>query len=238
MPPHVRLRSAIHEAGHGLALVRLRNAKRVELSLNADGGAAKAFDDPDLDDQTEVSIERFLVVALAGRAAEEEALGSVSAGAFSDLACATRIALLMEAQWGFSRTHPLVSVGDEALVSIARAPWLIGPVQERLEAAYGRALDLMREERDALGRLAEGLFNEGYLDDARVRELVDYRGKPEPGTAGRGDGRRGGGTGRRRTFHSRRAWRRPTPGRERAGPGSPVPLTWAPARVRSGPRRP
>lgn len=235
MPPHVRLRSAIHEAGHGLALVRLRNAKRIELSLNSDGGLAKAFDDPDLDDQTEASIERFLVVALAGRAAEEEALGNVSAGAFSDLACATRIAMLMETQWGFSRTHPLVSMGDGAVVDMARAPWLIGPVQERLQAIYLRALDLVREDRDALGRLAEALYEEGYLDDARVRGLVDPRSdRPGAGRTGTGPdgGRRGGGIGRRRTFHSRRAGHR----RGDVGLALRMPLASAPVRVRPGPR--
>ena len=220
VPAHVRLRSAIHEAGHGLALVTLKNATGVELSLNAGGGMAQAFTDPDLDDQTEASIERFLVVALAGRAAEEVALGNASAGAVLDLACATRVAVMMEAQWGFSRTHPLVSVGDGAVADIARAPWLIGPVQERLQAAYARALDLMREDRDALGRLAEALYQEGYLDDGRVRELVEHRAAGgEPGSAGtvRDDGRRGGGTGQRRTFHSRRACLRQQPGRGRSG---------------------
>ncbi|MBE7200856.1 MAG: AAA family ATPase, partial [Parafilimonas terrae] len=137
------------------------------------GGITEAFDDPDLLDQTEGSIERYLTVLLAGRAAEEEALGEVSAGAVSDLASATRVAGLMEARWGFSRRHPLVSVGDDAVADVARMPWLAGPIQERLQAAYDRARGLMRDEYAALGRLAEALFLEGFLDDARVRRLVD-----------------------------------------------------------------
>ncbi|WP_331319124.1 AAA family ATPase, partial [Methylobacterium mesophilicum] len=179
MPTRVRLRAAIHEAGHGLAVLRLRNAGRVELSLQAGGGITEAFDDPDLLDQTEGSIERYLTVLLAGRAAEEEALGEVSAGAVSDLASATRVAGLMEARWGFSRRHPLVSVGDDAVADVARMPWLAGPIQERLQAAYDRARGLMRDEYAALGRLAEALFREGFLDDTRVRRLVDGSGPQE-----------------------------------------------------------
>lgn len=182
VPVHVRLRTAIHEAGHGLALLRLRSAGRIELSLHAGGGITEAFGDIDLYDQTERSIENFLTVVLAGRAAEEEALGDVSAGAVSDLASATQVAALMEVRWGFSRKHSLVSLGDGDVVDVARMPWLAGPIQERLQAAYDRARGLMRNDYSALGRLAEALFHEGFLDDARVRRLVGGPDRPDGGT--------------------------------------------------------
>ncbi|GJE45426.1 AAA family ATPase [Methylobacterium soli] len=172
LPPHIRLRTAIHEAGHGLACVVLGDGGPVELSLHADGGTAELRQASELGDQTETAIERVLVIALAGRAAEEEAVGDVSAGAMVDLAFATRVAAQMEARWGFSRAHPLVSIGFEDQVDVARLPWLIAPVQERLQAAYNRARELVATERHALGRLSEALFREGRLDDRRVRALV------------------------------------------------------------------
>ena len=107
-------------------------------------------------------------------------LGDVSAGAVSDLAAATRCAGLMEARYGFSAEFPLVSVGLGDELDLARLPWLLRPVQVRLQAAYDRALDLMRTERLALERLARALFAHGYLDDPEVRALVAGRAARAP----------------------------------------------------------
>ncbi|GJE43377.1 AAA family ATPase [Methylobacterium soli] len=174
----VRLRAAVHEAGHGLASVIGAKANSVSLSVQETGGLAEVNVDAAVGVGTEDDFEAFLVLALAGRAAEEVMLGDVSAGAAGDLAVATRCAGMMEARWGFSSDLPLVSVGSGDEVDIARMPWLLKPVQARLGAAYERALDLMRTERLALERLAEALFRKGYLEDAEVRALVAGKARP------------------------------------------------------------
>ena len=183
MPPlseRVRLRAAVHEAGHGLAVVASGASQSVVLSVQAAGGLTEVDGIGEVGAATEAELEDFLVMTLAGRAAEEVILGDVSAGAVSDLAAATRCAGLMEARYGFSAEFPLVSVGLGDELDLARLPWLLRPVQVRLQAAYDRALDLMRTERLALERLARALFAHGYLDDPEVRALVAGRAARAP----------------------------------------------------------
>ena len=120
---------------------------------------------------TEEDFMGLLVMTLAGRAAEEVVLGDVSAGAATDLVAATRCAALMETRFGFSADYPLVSIGHGEDVDIARLPWLLRPVHDRLRVAYERALDLMRVERLALDRIARALVSEGHLEDPDVRAL-------------------------------------------------------------------
>lgn len=179
----VRLRASVHEAGHGLASVSGGMARSVVLSVQATGGLTEAvpFDDGG---GTEAEIEDRLVMLLAGRAAEQVLLGDVSAGAVGDLAMATHYACLMETRWGFSREYPLVSLCGADEVSVARMPWLMRPIQDRLAVAYERALDLVRGERPALERLAEGLFRAGYLEDREVRALIAGSDGASPPSAG------------------------------------------------------
>ena len=75
-------------------------------------------------------------------------------------------------------------IGLDEEVDLARTPFLIRPVADRLKASYERALALMQAERPALDRLALALSRRGYLQDAAIRALVV--GEPEPGgvTAG------------------------------------------------------
>ncbi len=167
----LRMRCAVHEAGHAVALLSGGAQDTVTLSITSAGGLTEWVRDEPHGGMTEPEIERFLLVALAGRAAEEVLLGDVSSGSADDLAVATRCAAAMEGTWGFSSEFPLVSLAQGRDVDLARMPWLLRPVRERLRQAYELACDLMRVERLALERLAEGLFRDGYLDDARTRDL-------------------------------------------------------------------
>lgn len=182
----LRMRCAVHEAGHAVALLTGGGQDTVTLSITSGGGLTEWVRDEPYGGMTEPDIERILVVALAGRAAEEVLLGDVSSGSADDLAMATRCAAAMEGVWGFSSEFPLVSLGQGRDVDLARMPWLLRPVRDRLRQAYELACDLMRVERLALERLAEGLFQDGYLDDARTRAL--FAGRPARQARGRTGG--------------------------------------------------
>lgn len=194
MPPlgdGLRMRCAVHEAGHAVALLAGGASGPVTLSVAPTGGLTEHAARDAYGALTEADLERTLVMILSGRAAEEVLLGDVSAGSVCDLAEATRCALSMEAAWGFSADFPLLSLAEAREVDLTRVPWLLRPVLERLGRAYEKACDLMRTERLALERIAEALFRAGYLDDARTRELFAGRATPArrraaPGrTAGR-----------------------------------------------------
>lgn len=167
----MRLRASVHEAGHAVAALALGVVHSIALSVRATGGLTEIVRADASGGANEEDFMGGLVVALAGRAAEEVILGDVSAGAAADLVVATQVAAMMETRYGFSLEHPLVSfgVGDE--VDLARLPWLLRPVNDRLHSAYERALDLMRVERLALDRISRALISDGFLDDAVVRAL-------------------------------------------------------------------
>ena len=168
----LRLRASVHEAGHGLAAVASGAAGRVTLSVASAGGVTELGTSTVPGSGTEADFDDALVLLLSGRAAEAVVLGEVSAGSVRDLAEATRLAAEMESRWGFSARFPLVSVGLGDVPDVLRTPWLMEPLQERLDRAYVRALELMERQRVALVRVSEALFHRQHLDDAEVRALA------------------------------------------------------------------
>lgn len=167
----LRMRCAVHEAGHAVSLLAGGASGPVTLSIATTGGLTQHAWSDAYGCLTEDDLERSLVLTLSGRAAEEVLLGDVSAGAVSDLAEATRCAVAMEASFGFSADFPLLSLGPAPDAELLRMPWLMRPVLQRLGRAYERACDLMRVERLALERIAEALFRTGNLDDPTTRAL-------------------------------------------------------------------
>lgn len=169
LAPEFRKRIALHEAGHGLASVRLGRSGPIELSIRASGGLTRIGEAAGVP-VTEAALESDLLILLAGRAAEQVLLGSVSAGAEGDLHRATRLATLMETRFGFSRRFPLAVLGED--VDLARTPWLIEPVHARLSSAYEAALELIRHEEAAVERIGMALADRGFLDDGELRSLA------------------------------------------------------------------
>lgn len=178
MPPAVRRRVAIHEAGHGIVAVVLDIGTSVSLSIQCDSGGLTEVEDQLDGAMTEAVIDRTLAFILAGRAAEQLALGDVVAGSgsgpSSDLATASRLALLAESRFGFGSDFPLVYFsGRDRDPRIDDLPWFAQPVSERLARAYTAATNLLAARRQALLRVATALDADGYLGDAEVRSLVD-----------------------------------------------------------------
>ena len=82
MPPlgeRVRLRAAVHEAGHAL-VVASATGRPVVLPVHAAGGLTELGDIDKVGATTVAELEDLLVMMLVGRAAEEAILGDVSAG--------------------------------------------------------------------------------------------------------------------------------------------------------------
>lgn len=98
-------RTAIHEAGHVIAMMRLGWPLPKSVGLTADGGQVEHMPFAMLTPKT---AKERLQVLLAGRAAEICILGSPSSGAglgkLSDLAQATTLALAIERKWGFGES--------------------------------------------------------------------------------------------------------------------------------------
>ena len=177
MSAPLRWRVAVHEAGHGVAAIALGVGTVVTLGFRADGNGLAEVEDDMAGALTEAGIDDRLAFILAGRAAEQLEFGDVCAGSGgdpgSDLAAATRLALVAEGRLGFGSDFPLVYFdGPGRGVSIADAPWLAKPVAERLARAYTAATNLLAARRPSLMRVAGALDARGYLDGAEVHGLV------------------------------------------------------------------
>ncbi|WP_269930187.1 ATP-dependent Zn protease [Aminobacter sp. HY435] len=168
-PQSLRWRMAIHEAGHAVARLVLDLGRVTAISIDGPTGGYTEGETPIMEAETEGFFVGLLVIRLAGRAAEEEMLGSVSAGAGgspdSDLGQATELAVAMETALGFAEASPLLfrPVEDRSSL-LAYNPVLAERVSARLEDAYGRARELIRRNSDAIRLLAEALMEHDMLE--------------------------------------------------------------------------
>jgi cell division protease FtsH len=129
------------------------------------------------DEMTEARLTAVLIGVLAGRAAEEVMLETVTVNAggadHSDLALATRLALDMETILGVGGKWPLVHRKPSDTTEILTIdPELAARVNERLERAYDAACTIVREQADAIDFLAEQLFEAGTLDGPELDDVL------------------------------------------------------------------
>jgi cell division protease FtsH len=168
-PQPLRWHMAIHEAGHAVARLVLNLGRVTAVSIDGAAGGYTEGETPTMEAETEQFFTALLVIRLAGRAAEEEILGSVTAGAGgspdSDLAQATHLAMAMETELGFVETLPLLyrPVEDRSSL-LAYNPLLAERVSALLEDAYCRARDLIRRNHDAIRFLADTLMAHDTLE--------------------------------------------------------------------------
>lgn len=169
---------AVHEAGHAVARLCLGLGTLEMITIEAAEGGAITWRFDRLDDQTEDLLTSVLVATLAGRAAEEEFIGSVAASSgggpeFSDLALATDLAFQMEAKLGFGRKRPLLyRATSEPALLLALDADLQESVDVRLETAHAAARKLVRSHRDAIEFLAAHLITHGTLEGSGLDRLI------------------------------------------------------------------
>lgn len=172
-----RYRAAVHEAGHAVTRLYLRLGTLERISIEGPQGGGVSWRMDELDDQTEDLLTAAIVSALAGRAAEEEIVGSVAVGSggpsFSDLAYATDIAFQMEATLGLGARWPLLHrpTKDQAIL-FALDPELATHVNARLENAYTAARRIVARQRDVVECLAALLLGHRTLEGAALKRIL------------------------------------------------------------------
>lgn len=174
LPPTVRRRVAVHEAGHAVVSHALGFGMLMDVSLHDNGGQAclqLAMEGA----ATLHELEAAMASLLAGRIAEEIELGAGSIGAGfganSDLAIATAIARDIELTFGLGQ---LGNVHLEAAADTVLIAGVLPAVVERLRHASERARRILTERRPALQALTGMLEESGYLS----RHEIDLALKP------------------------------------------------------------
>jgi len=160
----LRWRMAVHEAGHAVARLFFNLGTVDTISIDGPNGGYIESRTPGEREETQEFFRALIAITLAGRAAEQELLGSAAGGSGgnqeSDLAKATGLALAMETALGFAKEAPLLYRPAEDRSSLlAYNPLIAECVDARLEEAYGEARSLVRSNRDAVYSLAEVLID-------------------------------------------------------------------------------
>ena len=178
-PRSMRLlhRMAVHEAGHAVARLHFGFGPIIEITIDApDGGYTLGA--LGQDEQTEDLLTTILIEHLAGRAAEEEILGSATSNSGgserSDLALATRLALDMETILGFSPKWPLLyRKVDNTTAILGMDRKLADSVNARIANAYTAARGLVAKQRAAIEFLANILLGQETLEGPELDAVLE-----------------------------------------------------------------
>jgi cell division protease FtsH len=167
---------AFHEGGHALMAHLMGGISELQkVTIVARGTAlGYTFHLPEEDRylHTKEELQDWMVVALAGRAAEEVVFGRVTNGAANDLEKVTDIARHMVFDWGMSDsvTSRTMRADNYALSEATKR--LRDEEQARLtDGAYEEAVRLIKKHRAPLDRIASALLEKETLGRAEVLEL-------------------------------------------------------------------
>jgi cell division protease FtsH len=178
---------AYHESGHALAAELLPYADPVaKVSIIPRGRGALGYtlqmpaEDRYLMSRGE--LEDRIAVMLAGRAAEQLVNGTISTGASDDIHRATELARRMVMEFGMSERLGMVRYATQQYqflsggVSAAASPDTLKVIDEEVQRIiteqYERALNLLREHREALETVAQNLLEKETVDGSVVKEAL------------------------------------------------------------------
>ena len=167
---------AYHEAGHALVGERLAAADKVhKISIvprGRSGGQTILVSEEDVFLHSEQDVLDRIAWTLAGRAAEQIALGRITTGAADDLQRTTDLAMQLTGRFGMGASLGLRVATDKHPLSAASAARQDREVDELLGAQMQRAVDLLSEDRDKLERVAQTLLAEEVVDRDRFLALL------------------------------------------------------------------
>lgn len=192
---------AYHEAGHAVAAYYLPLGDPVHkvtiIGRGSAGGYTMTLPEHERFVMSKTKILDDLVDLLAGRAAEEIAIGEISTGAQNDLERVTKTARKMVMEWGMSeRLGPLTfgRPSGEDLVFLGRdisrdrnyseevAAAIDEEVKAIIESSHKRAVEILTQHRDKLDAVAQALLERETLDKEEFEAIMVGRELEEPVT--------------------------------------------------------
>ena len=172
-----RMILAYHEGGHALMAHLMGGASELQkVTIVARGDAlGYTFHLPEEDRylHTKEELQDWMVVALAGRAAEEVVFGRVTNGAANDLEKVTDIARHMVFDWGMSDAVSSRTMRADNYALSEATKRVRDDEQSRLtDGAYDESLRLLTKHRPPLDRIAAALLEKETLGRDEVLELL------------------------------------------------------------------
>ncbi len=183
---------AYHEVGHALVgALTPGSGKVAKISIVPRGMAALGYtlqlptEDRFLMDEAELRGQ--IATLLGGRSAEEVVFGSITTGAANDLQRATDLAERMVTTYGMSKIlGPLAyekgqqanflgdgSMNPRRMVSDETAKAIDAEVKEIVETAHQQALDILKETRDLLEKIAQQILETEVIEGDELQNLLN-----------------------------------------------------------------
>jgi cell division protease FtsH len=183
---------AYHEMGHALVALMCKKCDpvhKVSIIPRGVGALGYTMQRPTEDRflMTRDELQEKMAVLLGGRAAEHLVFGHLSTGAADDLAKVTDIARSMVARYAMVPELGHVSYESEssAFLGGAASPFrtrdysddtareIDTAVRALVQSAFEKALEILREQRDALEEGAKRLLEKETLGEAELQVLYD-----------------------------------------------------------------
>ncbi|HEY0947153.1 MAG TPA: AAA family ATPase [Opitutaceae bacterium] len=180
MTPHDKRVIAYHEAGHALMQVlsgddAITLQKVTIIPRGRSLGSTHFTPERDLFNYSREQLVARLRCLMAGRVAEELALGTITSGASGDIQEATRIARQMVFEWGMSPLGFMAlsrPEGEEALASPQTFHDAERHVKTLLDENYSVTTETLRAHRAALDAIAGDLVARETITGDDVRRLA------------------------------------------------------------------
>jgi len=189
MLPDEKHRLAVHEAGHTALAHFLPNAdplyKVTIIPRGRSLGGTHMLPEEERHTMPSEHLHDHLAVMLGGRAAEQVFLGDVSSGADDDIRQATKLARAMVARWGMSdeigpvdlrqsEDHPFLGreMASHREFSDDTAHDVDIAVRDLLHHAETRALDVLSNHKQEIGKLIDVLEERETLNRAEIEECL------------------------------------------------------------------
>ena len=183
--------TAIHEAGHAVAMYRLPNHDSVrQISIIPRGQAlGLTWSQPKEDSSHMTRNEMYeqIVALLGGRVAEALFLGDISTGASSDIDRATKLAKDMVARYGMCEKLGTVSYLDGGEVFIGRdyqttksysekvAATIDDEVKILIDRAYAHCKEILEKDADKLHAVVDYLLEHETMSGEQVAACMEGR---------------------------------------------------------------
>ena len=181
--------TAWHEAGHALVNVLLKHVHPLhKVTIIPRGralGVTMSLPKEDMLNMRKKQAIDSIVLAMAGRIAEECVTDDISSGAAMDIQQATQLARAMVMHWGMSEKLGNVLYGDsQEYIFLGRdfmrtkdyseqtAQDIDAEVKRIIDEANKTAKELIEANRDKLEIIAHGLLEYETLDGVQVEEII------------------------------------------------------------------
>jgi cell division protease FtsH len=186
--PQERMLVAYHEGGHAVVAAVLPNTDPIHKVTIVPRGQAMGVTQQVPEREKYIYPKEYmlnrLAVMMGGRAAEEVVAGIVTSGAADDLKQATVLARRMVLEWGMGESLGQMAIADShdngmgygllqrPEYSEETAREVDEEIKKILKEAYDRAVDVLREHRDGLDRVAKDLLEKEEIPGKEVLALV------------------------------------------------------------------